>query len=354
MPLRAFIDEQEVLAPLISDGDWEALKLQRNKQVCLPCCGADGYLRTSKQSTKHFVHKHKTGCDWKPETWQHLLAKTEILRVCQRLGYDAKTEVAGSDWRADVLATKPGKQGLIQIAFEVQWSPQTLEVTQDRQAKYKRDGIRGCWFFQRPPESDVSHDLPIFKLSLDSDNSLVVQTKNKSTPLSQFVEDLLSRRIRFCDHYQIKKTQNAKIVFFPTECWKCKKQSYIYYLENPYYTCCGEEVEDYCCEIPRRFRPEVIAAVRSFLKTDAAKKIRMGEIKTRYSKTVEDSYISFGCSWCNALFGEFYYFGEVNNAIYGDDGSNHTFWETQLTVTDSNILDYEAHWCYPENGDFCI
>ncbi|MBW4429561.1 MAG: hypothetical protein KME50_35670 [Nostoc desertorum CM1-VF14] len=39
MPLRAFIDEQEVLAPLISDGDWEALKLQPNKQLCLPCCG---------------------------------------------------------------------------------------------------------------------------------------------------------------------------------------------------------------------------------------------------------------------------------------------------------------------------
>jgi hypothetical protein len=35
MPLRAFIDGQEVLAPLISDGDWEALKLQRHKQVCL-------------------------------------------------------------------------------------------------------------------------------------------------------------------------------------------------------------------------------------------------------------------------------------------------------------------------------
>jgi len=354
MPLRAFINEQEVLAPFISDADWETLKLQRNKQVLLPCCGADGYLRTSKQSTKHFVHKHKTGCDWKPETWQHLLAKTEIVQVCQRLGYDAKTEVTGSDWRADVLATKPGKQGLIQIAFEVQWSPQTLEVTQDRQAKYKRDGIRGCWFFQKPPEPDVSHDLPIFKLTLDSDNSLVVQTKNKITLLSQFVEDLLSRRIRFCNHYRLKNTQNNKIVFFTTECWKCHREYHIYYLENYYYTCCGEEVEDYCFEIPLRFRPEVVAAVKTFLKTNAGKQLRMGEIKSRYSKTVEDSYISFGCPWCNAIFGEFYYFSEVNNAIYGDDGPNQTVWETQLSVTELNILDYEAHWCYPEKGDFCI
>jgi len=49
---------------------------------------------------------------------------------------EAKTEVSGPDWRADVLATKTDRGKLIRLAFEVQWSPQTLEETAARQAKY--------------------------------------------------------------------------------------------------------------------------------------------------------------------------------------------------------------------------
>lgn len=60
------------------------------------------------------------------------------------MGYEVTTEASGVDWRADVLATKPGKNGLIKLAFEVQWSPQTLEQTEERQQKYTRDGIRCC------------------------------------------------------------------------------------------------------------------------------------------------------------------------------------------------------------------
>jgi competence protein CoiA len=128
----------------MSDEEWLNLKAQRPK-VRLCCCDSTGYLRTSKLGTKHFVHGKDRICNWAPEKWQHLLAKTEIVRVCQQFGYDAKTEVSGSDWRADVLATKTDRGQLIRLAFEVQWSPQTLEETAARQAKYQRDGIRCCW-----------------------------------------------------------------------------------------------------------------------------------------------------------------------------------------------------------------
>ena len=85
MPLRAFFAGRELLAPLMSDEEWLNLKAQRPK-VRLCCCDSTGYLRTSKLGTKHFVRGKDRICNWAPETWQHLLAKTEIVRVCQQFG----------------------------------------------------------------------------------------------------------------------------------------------------------------------------------------------------------------------------------------------------------------------------
>lgn len=373
MPLRALINEKEELAPLVSDADWETWKRQPNKKVTLLCCDTSGHLRTSKLGTKHFVHEHKAGCDWKPETPQHLLAKTEIVRACKRVGYDAKTEVSGSDWRADVLASKLGKQGLIQIAFEVQWSPQTLQITQERQAKYERDEIRGCWFFRKPPKSEPTKSLPMFNLALEPDNSLVVHMNDRKTPLSKFIEDLLSRRIRFCDCYRLKPTQYIRINFFPVTCWKCMKNHHIYWLEEHLaLSYCGKQL--YTPDLEIRFRsdlekylrpdleealrPEVIAAAKSFCKTDKAKNITMGEIKPRYSRTLGKYYQSFGCPWCDdPIFANQYNFEEYC-IVYYDDNIPKITWEyyhndTQANVTDLRVLDYAEHWCYPETGEFC-
>ncbi|NEN87781.1 MAG: hypothetical protein F6K48_02140 [Okeania sp. SIO3H1] len=95
MPLRALLelDNQELLAPFISDEEWEELKLKKVKFI-LPCCGARGYLRTSKGGAKHFVHQKKDGCISGAETWQHLLYKTEIARACKDMVYDVSIRIS--------------------------------------------------------------------------------------------------------------------------------------------------------------------------------------------------------------------------------------------------------------------
>ena len=128
MPLRALIDNRDIVAPLLSDDEWEKLKLavkQKKSQVILPCCQNNGFLRVSKLGTKHFVHRTKQNCNWKSESMEHIKAKSEIVLACKDSGYEALSEVSGEDWRADVLAIKND----IKIAFEVQLSAQTLEET---------------------------------------------------------------------------------------------------------------------------------------------------------------------------------------------------------------------------------
>src|SRR5687768_389107 len=101
MPLRARIDGKEIIAPLLDDAAWEALRQRvtdQNLRVQLPCCEVEGYLRRSKHGTKHFAHKQASAdCLAKGETLEHLRAKAEIVVGCGAAGYQALTEVAGED-----------------------------------------------------------------------------------------------------------------------------------------------------------------------------------------------------------------------------------------------------------------
>src|SRR5262245_40885257 len=94
------------------------------------------------------------------EPSKHDEIKAEIFAVCKDFGFDATQEYQGKGWRADVLVTKNADR----FAFEIQISPQTLKKTLERQAKYTRDGIRGCWLFEKSPSklSEERPDLPLF------------------------------------------------------------------------------------------------------------------------------------------------------------------------------------------------
>jgi hypothetical protein len=150
-------------------------------------------------------------CDWKPETAQHLYAKSEIVVGCRNAGYHPKSEVSGPDWRADVLAVK----GAIKIAFEVQISPQGLRETLLRHERYKRDRIRGCWFFKKPPErmdqpyvvdetddlpwqehSPPSRELPVFRIA-EEENIPVVRLNGRTFQLRAFVRMILNKEVQF-------------------------------------------------------------------------------------------------------------------------------------------------------------
>jgi hypothetical protein len=351
MPLRAILNEEDLLAPLLSDNEWEELKRSKVK-IILPCCDSPGYLRTSKRGIKHFVHKQKKGCNFSGETWQHLLCKTEIVKACKAMGYDVKTEVSGIDWRADVLATKQGKNKLIKLAFEVQWSPQTLEETEKRQQKYIREGIRCCWLFKKLPTSQPRPDIPMFQIEFDDREIPTVIYSTKIFELSDFIIELLSHYFRFCKHYLYKKAQDIRIRFFPINCWKCRKEHYIYHVKN--------EVYKFMCSggfgLGERFRdaqffPEIVSKAYECLKTEKAqaKNMKMGEIKPRYSKTLQSAYTSFGCPYCDAIFGNHFYFEEICNVEYEYIESI----DFQTTVDISLEKEEIPHWCYSQTKNFC-
>ena len=340
MPLRALINDSEVIGPFLSDSQWECFKVgvkSRKSSVRLLCCGGQGFLRKSKLGTKHFYHRAST-CNWKPESLQHLKAKEEILFGCRRAGFEAIPEASGGDWRADVLASR----GTAKIAFEVQWSRQTLGDTLERQERYDRDGIRCAWFFRTLP-SESSKDLPMFLISQDSNGALQAHAADQTVPLGDLIYALLTRQIRFCSEMRFH-SKSFRINFHEFECWKCHKPSHIYRAHTSFNSACTIGCPEELYSDEEEFAPDVLAVAKRFLSKPEASRLRLGELKPRYSNTQKRSYMSFGCYWCDALFGQWFMYemGQETVASY-----------EETVPLRKPITEPLSHWCWPGEGNFC-
>lgn len=100
--------------------------------------------------------------------------------------------------RADVFIPNEERS----IAFEIQLSPQTLSRTLERQAKYLKDGIIGCWLFEKPfPKlTNKRPDIPIFYVEeLENSNLMVNLGDRRKIDLPTFRENFISEKIQFKD-----------------------------------------------------------------------------------------------------------------------------------------------------------
>lgn len=358
MPLRAYIDNEEIISIDHTDEQWNDLRkrLKNGSSLKLPCCNQDGFLRMSSKGLKHFVHiKSDNTCDWKPESPEHLKAKIEIIEACKKNGWKAIPEFSERNWRADVLAIQDNKR----IAFEVQWSKQTFEETKFRQAQYKESNVRGCWFFKTAPkelrdydDSLIAHkEIPAFKIFKDVNSSIVGQLKQTQLPLNELVSSLLKRKLKFCEHIRLKAKQEVTIIFFDTICWSCHKEQHCYTIEQNLLTICNQPYHISGSmwdsdDIDKK--PQIYEAVKQIVESDVGKNFKIGQLKKRYSNTVQHSYLSHGCFYCDAIFGDFYLPAEKREGRYNPNSIR-----LKVKVDLGLIKEQGQHWCLSDNGQHC-
>lgn len=283
---------------------------------------------------------------------KHDQIQAEIVAACKSLGFNAKQEYSGKGWRADVLATRDTER----FAFEIQISPQSLKRTLERQAKYTQNGITCCWLFENPPSklSDERPDLPIFYITRSPDLSFVVSLSGRrELLLYDFVKAFLSRHIRFSHIARTKPKQRVKLIFYEMRCWKCGEINHIYYVDSPFRSACNAIIrpeENLWDSSKVEYRTEIIRLAKEFRETEQGKSLRLGEIKRRFSKTVQDSYISFGCYKCDSIFGDWFVMETQLEAVYGYGQVASIEGEINL---DRNIELPIPHWCYPGELPFC-
>lgn len=362
MPLRALLDGEDVVAPAVPRAEWEALRRAaraKERDLRLPCCGRRALQRTSRRGLQHFYHPPGSPCEEPGETLDHLQAKLAILAGCELAGYPARTECRGEGWRADVLAAR-GRTG---IAFEAQWSRQTLAETVRRQEEYARHGLRGCWFFRAPPlgarRTDerplvARSDLPLFLLSHDPLGSPHVYLNGRHYPLDRLVAALLRGEICFRARARIERWQWADLLFFPVRCPCCGSEAHAFRVERPAYRAsCGLPVpasSGRYAALRAARRAEVQRAVWAFLQTDAGLGLRVGMIKERRLPG-NVARPSFGCPSCDAPF-EDRLLGRVADQI-GKAERWTARHRVPVTIRGPFMWDY-PHWCYPEGGEPCV
>lgn len=131
-----------------------------------PACGARVHAKVSPapRQLRYFAHDAlSSDCALSGESLAHRLLKVELASAIREAGWDARLEVAGDGWRADVLATDPRSSR--RIAWEAQLSAQTADVTSERTAKLAASGVEVCWVTDKrapwlgaAPSVRISHD----------------------------------------------------------------------------------------------------------------------------------------------------------------------------------------------------
>jgi len=145
VPLKAIVDGETIIGPDLSKEEWTNLKVRHRNglPITMGCCGAPGHLRISKTGTQHFYHAVDAGCNYEQESREHLEIKYQIYRICKSEQWETYVEFPASDrtWISDVYAIKDGRK----IVFEVQISTISPDDLEDRDKKYRNEGIESYW-----------------------------------------------------------------------------------------------------------------------------------------------------------------------------------------------------------------
>jgi len=276
----------------------------------------------------------------------HDKVKYEVAQICRELGYEVREEYKGNDWRADVMVLANNQM----YAFEIQTSAQSLKRTLERQEKYIRDVVVGCWLFEKEPkQNEELEHLPLFKLNNKNDQLTVSLKDRKELPLNLFLRDFLQDKIRFSD---ILSPHEIEVRFIEFRCWKCKLKNHIYYIGN-FISPCNAELFDGDIKMwdseKLIFDPQIKDKVLSYAEKN--KELNMATIKERYSRTINNSYMSFGCSECDSIFGDWFVHKAIIETWYGDGVVDKMIIPTKDTSHDLQVE--IPHWCHPGDCDFC-
>lgn len=130
------------------EGAWPRIYKVRPRTP-LTCRGCDHGLhaKVSPNGLRFFSHDAaQSHCPTAGESLAHRLLKLELVSAARAAGWQAELEVAGSGWRADVLAISPEGR---RVAWEAQLAQITPGEIVDRHATMTADGLEVCWVADR-------------------------------------------------------------------------------------------------------------------------------------------------------------------------------------------------------------
>lgn len=356
MPLKAIIDDTPVVASLCDDDEWEAtrsLAKSRPSALVLPGCEQECYPRVSRQGLRHFAHRPGMNCGQHPgESAVHLAAKAAIVQAAAAAGWHAETEVIGEGWIADTLVTR----GTVRVAFEVQWSPQTLKRYVERQTAYNRSGVRTLWFVQKLPNttkhepgSAPAADLPMFVM----DANRKVDDGADGVTLTDAVQQLLAGRVQFRTKVARRDGLARETVkVWQVPCWNCKKLTAVWDTHSmPVVGACGFAVQQdsdrgmWVQDARPEAHPAVAALARELAVGAGGTPATIGFKKTA---PVLEGYLAFNCGHCSYVQGDFHLRQTLLGMAYDAPLA-----EGIADLGSVAVATNSPHWCWDRGSGHC-
>lgn len=368
MPLSAYIDGERQIAPLLDSSEWEALRA-RKPAIELGCCRSRGFMRVSKLGTQHFVHARRADtCTTAPESAEHLLLKSIILKAVRDAGWDGDVEVCGPDakWRADVMASKDN----LRVAFEVQLSTIPFSELAARQQAYFESGVRGCWFYgygALNPPAPSKTDLPVFPFSYSINNPLApskrgtppdqVRIGGHEMPVPEAVSALLKRHFRRCAKQRVTTSEGITIFRFH-ECWACLRDFDVFCPTECSASCSDPlPVNDLLNWITRPLKdagaPWIIRQVQQYVAAHSEMNLMMSYPGWHWAESSRRKHFTFRCFHCGALIAS-----EIFEQLLEGDlcSQSYDYFLAPITTvplrTKQEFVD-SPHWCYSKVHRFC-
>ncbi|ONG37348.1 hypothetical protein BKE30_14540 [Alkanindiges hydrocarboniclasticus] len=319
MPFCCLANGKTIYSYTYSAAQWKELKASyKNHQLRMSCCPTAAIPKTNIFGTQFFAHARKGECKTALESKEHQFAKYIVAKTAHELGWEVSIEHRGESethegWVVDTLC----KRGNIKIAVEIQWSPQTVEETMRRQARYKRSGIRGLWLQRMGANGGYhyhqarSQELPLFGLRLDPNTKQFMVAgvsqqkkglfgKPPEMELSDFIRRMLQRQIRWIPYPEMGFMLNISLA--ENQCWKCDETTRIIDTVNLATPCADGLYNLTSVPVDKVTAPYV----RLLNEPHYRMRYGYGQIKERYSKTEGKSYQSNGCVNCDALQGNWF------------------------------------------------
>jgi hypothetical protein len=252
------------------------------------------------------------------------------------------------------------KDGSRRVAFEVQWTRQSLTEMLERQERYRRSGVRGCWLVRQAPDElirsglsdlEARQDLPLFELTWDGEG-FAVQLNGRQYPLGHFVEALLGGKIAFRQRATAMQRSSIAVALYRCRCWRCAGDADVYRVLHRGYeavTACGARLhwsvgrpEAKQGENEPEFHPRIQSLVAGLTRSDGAQRMRIGLVNRRVRDASQSRRsISFACPDCGATFRKIDLRHRADRVV-------------SLRAGCKTGVELEwPHWCYAEDGERC-
>lgn len=230
-----------------------------------------------------------------------------IKDTCKENSWAIEENVKVENFDIDFLLDN----GSSKIAIQISEHDREYQIKFDTLAKV---GIRLYWLTRFPSYGEA---LPSFCISYRKKKPTVSINEDTEIGIDDFLCFAMNGKIMLEDPI---KFNAIKVRFIPDRCFWCGHIHFIYDVLELYST--TEIFNNHQFDTLLNFSEfdqVIVSSIKLYLSAHSDLEYNMGEIKERYSRTMNREYMSFGCPKCDGLVGGFYAHEHSIDYLYAKD-----------------------------------